>query len=330
MPPHAVVRLLIVLSLSALGCSERPPAPENDGVHGFANGCYLVDAAPPRKAKARFLEADASGQTFGFTGEDEAAASRFIMRPTDLATYLFYDSEGRYLVVEGEGGGDAPFVRTAELLSDTLLNDEDYLSPAEWVLEDHPDEEGRFRLRHYRTQRLLTLSGLSDDEEQAAVITFHPSEGCASFPELSIDAEGTVEPRTWEDGDVFGFVETHSHPFTNFGFGGGGIYHGAPFHRLGVEHALPSCESFHGVEGRQDLLGFVYHSDYNDLDVSALLSIVADGELPEHNHVTDGYPEFTDWPNSWGSSTHQTMYYRWIERAYLGGMRLMVDYATGN
>jgi microsomal dipeptidase-like Zn-dependent dipeptidase len=330
MPPHAVVRLLIVLSLSALGCSERPPAPENDGVHGFANGCYLGDAAPPRKAKARFLEADASGQTFGFTGEDEAAASRFIMRPTDLATYLFYDSEGRYLVVEGEGGGDAPFVRTAELLSDTLLNDEDYLSPAEWVLEDHPDEEGRFRLRHYRTQRLLTLSGLSDDEELAAVITFHPSEGCASFPELSIDAEGTVEPRTWEDGDVFGFVETHSHPFTNFGFGGGGIYHGAPFHRLGVEHALPSCESFHGVEGRQDLLGFVYHSDYNDLDVSALLSIVADGELPEHNHVTDGYPEFTDWPNSWGSSTHQTMYYRWIERAYLGGMRLMVDYATGN
>ncbi len=41
-------------------------------------------------------------------------------------------------------------------------------------------------------------------------------------------------------------------------------------------------------------------------------------------------PEFTDWPNTWKRATHQTEYYRWLERAYLAGMRLMVQHATTN
>ena len=323
---------LIVLSfgLSALIGCERPPPPDNEGLHGFVNGCYIMDAAKPGRVTAHYLEANEAGDAYGFTGEDEEAASRFFMRASDLATYLFYDTEGQYVIADEDGQGVHQLQRTAELLSDTLLNDDSYVSPAEWVLEDHPSEDGRFQLRHLRTQHYLTLTGLTDDQAEAAVITLYPSTGCAEFPELTLDAEGTVEPRSWEDGDVFGFVETHSHPFTNYSFGGGGIFHGSAYHRLGVEHALPSCEAFHGEEGRKDLLGYVYGSGYNDLDVQELLSIIGDGELPEPNHATDGYPEFTDWPNSWNSSTHQTMYYRWIERAYLGGMRLLVDYATGN
>ncbi len=322
--------LFLSLGLVALAGCEREAPPENDGIHGFADGCYVLDAAAPRKVNARYLEIGEGGDAFGFTGEDEGAAARFTMRASDLATYLFYDTEEHYFIADEDAGEGHVLQRTATLQSDTLLNEEGYLSPAEWVLEDHPDEEGRFRLRHCRTQRYLTTTGLAEDEADAGVITFYPSSGCAEFPELTLDAEGTVEPRTWEDGAVFGFVETHSHPFTNFSFGGGGIYHGAPFHRLGVEHALPSCEAFHGEDGRKDILGYVFGSDYNDLDVLELVDVIGEGQLPEPDHATDGYPEFTDWPNSWNSPTHQTMYYRWIERAYLGGMRLMVSYATGN
>lgn len=319
--PAAPVLVFLSLGLSWLAGCEREPPPDHDGVYGFANGCYVVDAAKPGKGSAHYLEASEAGDAFSFTGDDEEAAARFLMRPSDLATYLFYDPEGHYLVADDDGDADHPLRRTAELLSDTLLIDEGYVSPAEWVLEDHPGEEGRFRLLHHRTQRYLTLEGLTDDEAEAAVVTFYPSTGCAEFPELTLDAEGTVEPRTWEDGDVFGFVETHSHPFTNFSFGGGGIYHGAPFHRLGVEHALPSCEAFHGEDGRKDILGYVFGSGYDDLDPLALIDVIGEGQLPEPDHATDGYPEFTDWPSSWGSATHQTMYYRWIERAYLDGMR---------
>ena len=57
---------------------------------------------------------------------------------------------------------------------------------------------------------------------------------------------------------MYGIAEIHSHMTTNYGFGGAGIFHGAPFHRLGVEHALPDCEPFHGEEGRRDIVGFFY------------------------------------------------------------------------
>ena len=42
-----------------------------------------------------------------------------------------------------------------------------------------------------------------------------------------------------------------------------------------------------------------------------------------------GAPYFTDWP-TWRSTTHQQMYYKWLERAYRGGLRLMVLLAVTN
>ena len=48
------------------------------------------------------------------------------------------------------------------------------------------------------------------------------------------------------------------------------------------------------------------------------------------NHETAGYPDFTEWPNARKSSTHQTQYYRWLERAWMGGLRLVVQHATTN
>jgi len=48
------------------------------------------------------------------------------------------------------------------------------------------------------------------------------------------------------------------------------------------------------------------------------------------NHHTDGYPGFTDWPSGPFSATHQVQYYKWLERAYLGGLRLVVLHAVSN
>jgi len=128
---------------------------------------------------------------------------------------------------------------------------------------------------------------------------------------------------------VSGLAEIHTHVFTNLGFGGGGIFHGAPFHRLGVEHALPSCEPFHGVDGRRDLVGYAF-SDLSAADPNDLITAFITGRTPAPDHRTDGYPTFSDWPSSWSSSTHQTQYYRWLERAYLAGLRFLVLHATTN
>ncbi len=96
-----------------------------------------------------------------------------------------------------------------------------------------------------------------------------------------------------------------------------------------MEKALPSCAPFHGEEGRLDLVGYAF-SGLGDLDTGTLLDLFIDKMTPDFDHFPDGYPEFTDWPNTWKRATHQTQYYRWLERAYRGGLRLLVQHATTN
>jgi len=320
--------LALSLATLALACEspvERPLPPSNDGIHSFANGCYAIDATTPGSSDTRWLTRSADGAAFAFTARDLDSASRFFLKAADLGTYLFYDEEGRYLVSEEEG----QLEREEELLSDILLVDDSYVSPAEWELEVSAHDAERFQLRHRKSGHYLTRTGLTADADAAGVIALYPVNDCREFPELTLDAEGEVTPRTFDDGSLFGIVDTHSHLLTNFGFGGGGIFHGAPFHRLGVEHALPDCTPFHGREGRADLMGYGYDQG-DDVDTEALLVAAISGRLREFNHHTEGYPAFTDWPSAHDSSTHQTQYYRWLERAYMGGLRLIVQHATTN
>ncbi len=304
--------------------ADRPAAPEHDGVYSFVDGCFTMDASEPGSNNARYLAAGEDGEGFAFSETDVESASRLYLKASDLATYLLYDEEEHYFVAE-----EGAFVRKPELLSDILTIDDDYLPGAQWQVEVSEHDESRLQLRHLKTGQYLTPTGLSDSVDDAAVIALYPADGCAEYPELTVDADGEVAPREFDDGSVWGFAETHSHLMTNFGFGGGGIYHGAPYHPLGVEHALPSCEMFHGAEGRADLFGYGYdHAD--DLDDQDMLTGLISGRTPEFNHHTDGYPEFTDWPSAHDSSTHQTQYYKWLERAYLSGLRLMVQHATSN
>ena len=318
MARHCVLVLL-------LACGEagpvRPAPPAHDGVYSFAHGCYTLDAAAPGSSRSRWLVADATGNAFELTAESADEAARLHLRPADLGVYLLYDVEGFYVAAE-----DGVLVRVDGLQSDLTLLDDAFISPAEWELE--PDAE-RFRLRHRQTELYLGALGTLVEPDEAASVALYPTDGCAEFPELTVDAEGEVDPSPWPDGDVYGFVETHAHLFTNFGFGGAGMFHGSPFHRLGVEHALPGCAMFHGAEGRRDLLSFGF-SGLGDIDTDVLVPVFVSGRTPEPNHRTDGYPTFSDWPNAPKSSTHQTQYWRWIERAWRSGMRLLVQHATSN
>jgi len=315
---------LATLALSCESPVERPPPPANGGIHAFANGCYAIDATAPGSDDTRWMTRSADGLAFAFTARELESASRFFLKPADLGTYLFYDEEGRYLVAE-----EGALLREETLASDILLVDDSYVSPAEWELEVSAHDAERFQLRHRVSGHYLTRTGLTPDAEAAGVVALYPVNDCREFPELTLDAEGEVAPPSFDDGSLFGIVDTHSHLLTNFGFGGGGIFHGAPFHRLGVEHALPDCTQFHGREGRADLMGYGY--DQGDaVDTESLLVAAVSGRLPEFNHNTEGYPTFSDWPSAHDSSTHQTQYYRWLERAYMGGLRLIIQHATTN
>ncbi len=293
--------------------------PELD-VHGFAGGCYQV------RSGEDWLTANGAGDGYAMQPGGPAGASRFFMKASDLGTYLLYDQDGGYLVAE-----DGPLLRQTSLQSDVLLNDDDFVSGAEWLPETSAVDPTLYQLRNRRSDVWLGADGLTSDETQALPIAFESASDCRPHPELTLDASGEVQQTTFEDGALYGIVDTHSHILSNFAFGGGGIFHGGAFHRLGIEHALPDCEPFHGPNGRRDFFGYAFDSAGADgADLATILPDLLVGELSVDNHVTTGYPDFTEWPNAPTRSTHQTQYYRWLERAHLAGLRLVIQHATTN
>lgn len=314
----AIFAILAILGGS--GCSDDGRTPKGQGaasVYGFANTCHTVTLGS--HALVRQEEP-------AYAWDSNAAGTPFFFKPSGLGTYLLYDAAAGYLVSDGVG-----LQRALRLDSDITLILDGYQSDAEWELR--ATDAGLFVLRHVKTATYISsdVAGgeLTPDIAAAAALQLVPASGCADFPEEGTHSEGAVVPRRWDDGAVFGISDIHSHILSNFGFGGGGIYHGAPFHPLGVEHALGSCEPFHGAEGRRDLFGFGFDSGAN-VDFGIFFQAIFSGRLPTFNHHTDGYPTFTTWPSAPFSSTHQVQYYKWIERAYQGGLRLVVQHAVSN
>lgn len=309
-----MTRASLVAALALVACT---PDNEHLDVHAVANGCYAVADGN------RFLVQDGQGYAFS---ADLDGATPFFLRPSDLGTYLLHDPDGGYVVREGEA-----VVRQETLESDISRIEDGYVSGAEWLLEPSSRKKDHFQLRSKQDEAwLLAGDGVTDREGRGARIRFEPVDGCTAPPELSVDAEGEVERTTFEDGELYGIVDAHSHIFTNFGFAGS-LFHGSPFHPLGVEHALPDCDIHHGEMGRKDFFGYAFDNGGND--GGGLTSVITDlvvGELSEDNHATEGYPEFTEWPDSRHRSTHQVQYHRWLERAYLSGLRLVVQHATTN
>ena len=287
-------------------------------VESFANGCWSLRVGDEVLARA------ASGDGYALAA---SGAARFFMKASDLGTYLLYDEERGYLVAE-----DGPMLRQTSLQSDVLLVDDTYVSGAEWQLEPAPsDPATHAQLRNRRSGQLLGATGLTSDEADAIAILFEAADDCVEHPELTLDASGEITRTEFEDGTLYGIVDTHSHILSNFAFGGGGIFHGGAFHRLGVEHALPDCSIYHGENGRKDFFGYSFDAAGADgADITSILPDLIAGELSVDNHLTAGYPEFTEWPDAPRRSTHQTQYYRWLERAYLSGLRLVVQHATTN
>ncbi|MGH0032833.1 MAG: hypothetical protein ACQGVC_23815 [Myxococcota bacterium] len=316
MLPHLLRWMLLLSFLVALGAGAEPVP-----VHSAANRCFAVAVADPDTQRPALLARSADDTGYAFRRRI-ADATPFFLKPAALGTYLLYDDGGAYLVSDG-----ATLQRETQLLSDVLTVDDDFQSPAEWDLEAVDGRRAGLRLRHRRSGRYLATGGLVERRRHAAHVRLIPRQGCAGFPEASLDALGRVRRVEFEDGAVFGVVDSHSHLLSNFGFGGGGLFHGSPFHRLGVEHALPDCSVYHGDEGRRDVFGYGFD---NPDDSAGLLLALATGQTPTANHATAGWPAFTDWPSAPTSSTHQVQYYKWLERAYLGGLRLVVQHATTN
>ncbi|MFE5325325.1 discoidin domain-containing protein [Embleya sp. NPDC056575] len=122
-------------------------------------------------------------------------------------------------------------------------------------------------------------------------------------PDSRIDVTGEPFKGTDAQGRVRGFVDAHDHIMSNEGFGGRLIC-GKPFSEQGIADALKDCPE-HYPDG-----------------TLAIFDFITKGGDGRHDPV--GWPTFADWP-AHDSLTHQQNYYAWIERAWRGGQRVLVN-----
>ncbi|MFD8598104.1 discoidin domain-containing protein [Kitasatospora sp. NPDC059646] len=122
-------------------------------------------------------------------------------------------------------------------------------------------------------------------------------------PDSQINVTGEPFRGTAADGSVRGFVDAHNHLMSAEGFGGRVIC-GAAFSPQGVADALKDCPE-HYPDGSL-----------------ALFENVTGGADGHHDPV--GWPTFADWP-AHDSLSHQQDYYAWVERAWRGGERILVN-----
>lgn len=302
------------IGISSNGNAESSiPEANQTARYKVANGCYAV------KTQNSYLSATAN--SFALSAQNIEQASKFLMRPADLGVYLLYDAEQNYLTSASMQLG-----KSNTLQSETTSNIDELefiTTNAEWELQATA-ELGQYLLFNVFSQAWLSNNNLTANRNQASTIELETTTGCASFPESEVGATYTELKTHNEDGTLFGYADAHEHIMTNVS-GPESFLHGGAFHKLGIQHALPRCDKHHGPGGARDIMDIAGGAD---IEVDEFLQLFAKHLIRgEQHHSTQGYPNFADWPKP-SSKTHQQMYYKWIERAWLSGLRFMIDYTV--
>ena len=107
-----------------------------------------------------------------------------------------------------------------------------------------------------------------------------------------------------------GLLEGHLHAMA-FEFLGGRVHCGKPWDERGIAFALRDCP------------------DHTGNGAGAVLENILSTGNPLGTHGNSGWPNFRGWPRP-ESLTHEKAYYKWMERAWRGGLRLMVNLHVDN
>lgn len=291
--------------------------------YAMANACWALQAGTEGPFVAR------DGNTFAATASSLADAEPLYFKPTALGSYLLHDTEGQLLQLDAAPGRVDRLAANpaAEFVVRARGDMTEYPETPVYHTEPTPEQVERwstfadplleadtFSLASRASGALLAtgeggvLTVAAAADEPAAQFALVPHTGCADFPEASSDFTGTPFSGTQADGSVLGHADAHIHiSATEFL---GGVQWGRPFHPYGIEQALGNCQVLHGPQGILDFLGTAFGGD-------------TDG------HATDGWPTFTEWPER-NSLTHDALYWKWLERAWAGGLRVVVNDLVDN
>lgn len=282
-----------MLLLGVLGPAvATQDATAEESRYSVAGGCYALRA----EAVGRFVATDGDGYRASASRVD--GAEGFRMQATDLGEYLLYGERRDFLA----GGSD--------LLSGDRAESAPEPSPAaDWRLTRTSPATLTLSLR--ANGKVLATSRGGDElvlEDagfvgERARFDLEPASGCRRYPEPRVGASGRPFTGGSPYAEVQGLLDSHLH-LGAFEFLGG-AHCGRPWHRYGAPYALVDCP------------------DHEPNGSTAVLENALSGN-PAQTHDTTGWPTFRDWPDH-DSLTHEQTYYKWLERAWRGGLRLIVN-----
>ena len=248
----------------------------------------LATANPAQAAETRYSLAGGCFALQTASGGPVAGAERLRMQATDLGSYLLYLPDRTFLAAASDGSV-APAAEPSPA--------------ADWRVADAGG--GSFTLApESAPDRALAHEGGSLRLGTATRFTFAPASGCPVYPEADLNARGTPARGATPFSAVTGLLEGHMHWMT-FEYFGGEFHCGRPWHRYGVPYALPDCSSIEGPQG-----------------TAAPLQNALNYGNPGQPHDTSGWPRLTEWGAS--NVTYEGTYWRWVQRAWMSGLKLMV------
>ena len=308
-PLAALISTVMVFSLTP---SNAQAITTTEAANGLAQGCFAIQSPGSGNYLARHQGLISSDLAFRFQKLDAANAEHFFVKPAALGEFMLTDRRGGYLA------SLVPSVETP-VPSPSLA--------AEWAItaKEVSANNFQFQFKNRLTQQPIRFEFMKTSWVKAwwgsyPVVTpviesqfkLVAQADCRPYPEITSNVRGD---RNLLKGNISapvrGYVDAHTH-ITSYEFMGGRVMHGSPFHRWGVPYALDDSRRTHGVNGSLDLIGniFVYGT-------------------PTHQYDTRGWPDFPWWPNP-EQLTHSGYYYKWIERAWLSGLRLNVAQLVEN
>lgn len=225
-------------------------------------------------------------------GADVTPGGPYRMQATDLGWYLFYDKDGKFLA--NNGGDVAPA--------------KDPSPDSDWRIDSSGD--GFKVALPAAGKSLAAQDGKLVLADEGSVFTFAPADGCPVYPESETNVTGTPHTGKKTYSEVRGYIDAHIHMMA-FEFLGGSAHCARPWSRYGAPYALVDCPD-HGPNGS-----------------GAVLEDALVGGKNNGQHDTVGWPTFKDWP-AYYSLTHEQTYYKWLERAWRGGLRVYVNLLVDN
>jgi microsomal dipeptidase-like Zn-dependent dipeptidase len=312
------------------GSAERAASPEDR--FAMAGGCYALKSGEAYVARA--------GDGFAVDAPALADAEPFYFKATDLGSYMLYGSADDFLAASEGALGEAAYAVTGsspggtvgglagertDAAADELARSEANAGRgesvvaaaepshlADWTIDQATD--GSFLIDLPETEQSLAVASDGTLDLVAggtgSSFAFELTDGCAEFPEIEINVDGPVLGGETSFQEVRGYLEGHLHMMA-YEFIGGRIRCGRPWHRFGVTRALLDCP------------------DHEPGGLGAVIEGILSRSNPDGRHNTDGWPTFEGWPKP-ASLTHEQVYYKWLERAWRGGQRLVVNLLVDN